>query len=1346
MNRYIWISLLVMALNSGAGAEPSAVALPPGVKAVWDLGKAYHETTPTRERICINGLWQWQPAEAKADQTPAGNWGYFKVPGCWPGIGDYMQKDSQTVYTHPSWKDRRLGSITAAWYERQITIPGDWAGRHVAISIEYLNSYAAVYVDGVKAGEVRFPGGEADLTSACRPGGTYRLSLLVVAMPLKGVMLSYTDSASAREVKGSVARRGLCGDVYLASTPSGPHMTDVRVDTSVRKQELTLDAAIEGLAADARYAFRTRIMKDGRTVKEFTSRTFQASDRSMGVPPMNQDHGQDARATGRIAFTEKWMPDKLWDIHTPQNQYDLEVSLVDAAGKVLDTGWTVRFGFRELWIEGRDFFLNGTRIFLCALPVDNAAVGAALANYEAVRESLERLKSFGINFVYTHNYGCEPGSHLSFTELLRAADDVGMLVSFSQPHFSHYEWQAPDADRNNGYARHAEFYVRAAQNHPAVVMYAMSHNATGYSEDMNPDMIDGIHDDRDQWAMRNVKLALRAEEIVKHLDPSRIVYHHASGNLGSMHPINFYPNFVPIQELSDWFEHWATQGVKPAFLCEYGAPFTWDWTMYRGWYKGQREFGSAAVPWEFCIAEWNAQFFGDKAFQISEPEKTNLRWEAKQFQAGRVWHRWDYPVEVGSTRFTERYPVFAMYLTDNWRAFRTWGVSAISPWECGHYWKLREGVDRSRKDFKVDWDGSQRPGFSPDYIDQRYERMDLAFERSDWIATEAAQTLIRNNRPLLAYLAGKPARFTSKDHNFYPRETVEKQIIIINNSREAVTCDVGWGLPHQTGPGGASPTLQDATGSKTVTVATGQQERIPLRFELPATLAPGRYELSASFKFSTGETQADKFSIDVLPLPTTVQVGAKIALFDPKGETGALLNKLGVPCQSVEAGADLSTVDTLIVGKAALTVAGPAPDIKRVRDGLKVIVFEQTADVLEKRFGFRVAQYGLRQVFARVPDHPLVARLAAQHLRDWRGEATILPSRLKYEMRPRYGPTIQWCDIPVTQVWRCGNRGNVASVLIEKPACGDFLPILDGGFGLQYSPLMEYREGKGLVLFCQMDVTGRTEDEPAADTLTRNLLRYVSAWKPVRGEGVSPLLSGSDPAGKMPAGRKAGPASPREAVYVGDPAGKSYLESTGISLGSYDGGSLSPNQVLIVGPGGGRKLTDRAAQIADWIKTGGNVLAIGLDEADANVWLPFQVAMKRAEHIAAYFEALAAPLEGIGPADVHNRDPRQLPLVSAGAWIVGDGVLAKAKDANVVFCQLAPWQFEGPQSNLRRTHRHVSFLVSRLLANLGVASSTPLLDRFHQPVDAAKPEKRWSNGLYLDQPEEWDDPYRFFRW
>ena len=1299
-----WVALTLWFMTSAPlanGAEPSAAALPEGVKIVWDTAKAYHETTPTRERICLNGLWRWQPAGGQSEEAPAGNWGHFKVPGCWPGTTDYMQKDCQTVYAHPSWKDQRLGGLSAAWYQREMTVPADWAGRRVLISAEYLNSFAAVFVDGKKAGEIRFPGGELEITPAIQPGGKHLLSLFVVAMPLKAVMLSYTDSASAREVKGSVARRGLCGDVFLVSIPRGPRLGGVKVDTSVRRQELTLGAEIEGLAADGAYSLRARILKEGQSLKEFKSPTFYAGDLK----------------ENRFGFTEKWMPDRLWDIHTPQNTWELELSLVDSSGKTLDTAHPARFGFREWWIDGRDFFLNGTRIFLSAVPFDNAQVGAAFASYAGARETLERLKSIGINFVYTHNYDCLPGSHLAFTELMRAADDAGVLVAFTQPHFSHYDWQAPDADQNNGYARHAAFYARAAQNHPSVVMYAMSHNSTGYSQDMNPDMIDGIHDPRDTWATKNVKLAMRAEAIVRRLDPGRIVYHHASGNLGSMHPINFYPNFVPIQELSDWFGHWGTEGVKPVFLCEYGAPFTWDWTMYRGWYKGRREFGSAVVPWEYCVAEWNAQFFGERAFQISEPEKANLRWEAKQFRDGRVWHRWDFPNQVGSTRFDEQYPVFARYLTDNWRSFRTWGVSAISPWEYGHFWKQREGVDQRRQELKVDWENLQRPGFSADYLDQRPERMDLAFGRSDWVATPAAQALLRNNQPLLAWLAGKPSAFTSKDHTFLPGETIEKQIIVINNSRETVGCECAWtlGLP------------QPVKGSQKITIATGQQERLPLRFQLPSTLAAGRYELEASFKFDHGEAQTDAFSIDVLEggrgaLP--LRPGIKTALFDPTGETRALLEQAGIQSQRVEAESDLSGFDLLIVGKSALTAGGAAPDISRVRDGLKVLMFEQTSEVLEKRFGFRVEEYGLRQVFPCMADHPILAGLTVENLRDWRGEATILPPRLKFDLNPKFSgaSTVSWCGLPVTRLWRCGNRGNVASVLIEKPVRGDFLPIVQGGFSLQYSPLLEYREGKGMVLFCQMDVTGRTENDPAAATLVRNLMQYVSNWKPL---------------------------PRRTALYAGEAAGKSHLESAGISAASCDGSNLSPGQLLVVGPGGGRALAGQKNAISNWLKTGGNLLAIGLDQTDADALLPFAVTLKKAEHISAFFEPMGAKslLAGVGPADVHNRDPRELSLVTAGLDIIGDGVLARAKDANIVFCQLAPWQFDGSkQSNLKRTQRRASFVVSRLLGNLGVAGATPLLDRFHQPIESAKPEKRWLEGFYLDQPEEWDDPYRFFRW
>src|SRR5207302_1026878 len=123
------------------------------------------------------------------------------------------------------------------------------------------------------------------------------------------------------------------------------------------------------------------------------------------------------------------------------------------------------------------------------------------------------------------------------------------------------------------------------------------------------------------------------------------------------------------------------------------------------------------------------------------------------------------------------------------RAFRTWGVSATSPWEHGHFWRLRDGVDKRRKELQTDWDNLQRPGLSADFVEHQDERIDTDFEDSDWVPTADGQAILRNNRPLLAYIGGRALRFTSKDHIFVPGETVEKQLIVLNNSRETVTGD-----------------------------------------------------------------------------------------------------------------------------------------------------------------------------------------------------------------------------------------------------------------------------------------------------------------------------------------------------------------------------------------------------------------------------------------------------------------------------------------------------------------------------------------------------------------------------
>jgi len=1288
----------------GQAAFGVNATLPAGVRAVWDMNKASHQKTPTRESICINGLWLWQPADRVTDAVPGDDWGYHKVPSPWPGTSNYMYKESQTFYPNPKWKDTSWKEMKMAWYQREIQIPADWAGRRITLYTEYLNSYAAVFIDGKKVGEMKFPWGNVEITGAVKPGGKHVLSVFVAALPRNEEITHWADAEGAVTTRATVERRGLCGDVFLTSTPAGARIGDVTVDPSVQKGTVTFDTAGGALGAGQNYTLRARVLDGGKPVQAFRSEAFTSAD----------------LRNGRFSFTKDWRPTKLWDTITPENLYTVEMELLNEGEKVLDELQPVRFGFREIRVEGRDFYLNGTRFYCFALPLDNGQMSPLGASYAGARQAMERLKKIGVNMMYTHNYNCEPGAHISFEEIMRAADDVGMLISMSQPHARGYQWRGNDSEKTNGYAEHAEFYVRMVQNHPSVAFYSMNHNTLGYSADMNPEWIDGLHDSQGKKQQRtdgSAQLGKRSEDVVRSFDSTRVIYHHSSGNMGQMFTSNFYLNFVPVQERSDWFEHWATEGVKPVFLCEYGVPLAMSWTLHRGWdkgkyYEGTRDYTNGKLQYQFCTAEWGSQFLGDRAYELTEPEKQDMRFEAKQWRANATWYRWNYPFRIhqAPVGVPNLDAVLSMYVTDNWRSYRTWGLSAYNIWGFNSLWALKGNVDQSRKELKVDWDAIQRPGFSPDYLENPYTRYDLAYRESDWEITEAGKALLRNNQPLLAYIGGKPDRFTSKDHNFVPGDAFEKQIILINNSRKTVTADCSWSL--------GLPARQE--GSRKVSVKTGEQERIPLRFTIPANVAAGSYTLTMTVRFGGEAAQTDRFEVNVMAKAPAVKAAGRIALFDPKGETKALLDGLGVRCDAVAANADLANYDMLIVGKQALTLDGPAPDIRRVREGLKVVLFEQASDVLEKRFGFRVQEYGLRQVFERVPDHPLLAGLKTENLRDWQGQATLVSYYVKSLAGPDHYVTVEWCGQKVTRPWRAGCWGNVASVLIEKPARGNFLPIIDGGFNLQYSPLMECREGKGLILFCQMDVTGRTTADPAASQLVNNILNYVSGYAPT---------------------------AERKLVYAGDARGLAHLKQAGLAPEPYAGGPLTQEQVLVVGVGAGRQLAANADAVKAFVKAGGHLVSVGMNADDVNVILPTPVTTKEAEHINAFFEAEGGKsvLAGTGPAEVMIRDPRPVDLISKGAQVVGNGVLARSADGNVVFCQLAPWEFDYKKLyHTKISYRRTSFLLNRLLANMGVNGSTPLLERFSRPVQGK--ETRWADGFYADDPITFDDPYRFFRW
>lgn len=114
-------------------------------KELFSLADAWRSSTPTREQISLNGLWQFHPvlpAEKTFQPPPAGSgWGYFKVPGAWPVHPNGMQ-----FYLSPLLLGEiRLDELGSAWYRREIEVPVGWNGRRILLNADMIQSRAKIF-------------------------------------------------------------------------------------------------------------------------------------------------------------------------------------------------------------------------------------------------------------------------------------------------------------------------------------------------------------------------------------------------------------------------------------------------------------------------------------------------------------------------------------------------------------------------------------------------------------------------------------------------------------------------------------------------------------------------------------------------------------------------------------------------------------------------------------------------------------------------------------------------------------------------------------------------------------------------------------------------------------------------------------------------------------------------------------------------------------------------------------------------------------------------------------------------------------------------------------------------
>lgn len=1216
-------------------------ALPAGAKLFWD-DEPVETQSATRSTICLNGLWKFSPAQSA--EPPKNGYGYIWVPGAWhnkigtlPGIASFA--------TGPEWKElpaqhnaAAWGQVGRAWYRRTLLIPAAWNGRQVFLNFNRVCTDAEIFINGKPAGRVIWPWGEVDITSHVKPGDKVELAVLVAALLDKTELTEFTGTAADQIFKKKIEldARGITGDVFLSSRPMTARVSDVFVKPSTRKGSLGLDVEISGLNQSGDLSFTARLLDEKGNVEK----TFTAAAKA------------SSQATQVLSLAFPWADARLWELGDPA-MYTL---MLKAEGPGISDEYAQRFGFREFWVDGTKFFLNNKEVRLRPRIAGVNEADRSKVSVELIDGSIAGMKAMGGNVQEFWPWDHWQRGTVRFHELWYDRADItgwGLIADFGSMRGFAERWDENPSERTE-WERLLRDEMRRVRNHPSILMWIHSPNRFGNGQDQNPLVIgnraalDSMYDGStwDKGTRKAVAGALKANETIRALDPTRPVTTHQGGLAGDVHTVNNYPSWQPLQEQEEWLGPWLAKGDMPFISIEFGFFPPCDFRRGRNSWQG-------SVRSELLQTEYLAAYFGNKAYETESP--ATRAWNPANLVKGQDYA---YPNKGGfyvHDPMTEEM-VFLMGL-NVYRSWRTAGITGgMLQWEHNHGFD-----DQVRVDGKAIY-AERRPITGPFLPGRRgaYVSNASAVEQY-WLTPPGAATRRGGEfwdiacQATMAWITGKDIpgdsmAFTAKDRHFATGSTVEKRISILNDSRRDESFDMEW----KAVAGGKEIGKGNAAGKITVS----ETRFLPLAFKLPAVTEKTDGIIKLRGRIGTN-AHRDSFAFRVYPAEAR-SVGT-IKIFDPAGLTAKLLTGLGYRVTAW----DGKPGDALVVvGRDALSPENKLPGSlsAHVTSGGRLMVFSQNEKWLSEAAGFRIGHQVLRRAFPVSATHPVCAGLDEADMQDFSGTGTFRSVETNLA-KWRTGGTPRWG-------WFNGSRGSVSSVPVEKPHAGAWRPILEADFDLAYSPLMELDYGKGRVTLCQLDLEDHVLLDPAAEKLAR--------------QSISWALNA--------------PLSPRvTAVYLGGNHGAELLTSLGLDYVKRD--RIGADTVMTV-VGESAQITDQELEAA--AQKGSRIIILAHD-GDSRFGLSWNApeAFSGSPAVPAWPETA-----GLSASDLRVRAPVKLSVMKQanGFEIAASGFLARKVigKGSIILSALNPGSFDADTlTYLRLTRWRTTRAVSQLLANAG---------------------------------------------
>lgn len=345
--------------------------------------------------------------------------------------------------------------LGVAWYQRDITIPAQWQGRHLKLFLERAHWQTTVWVD-----DKAYPPNDSLVAPhitdlGLLAPGPHRLSIRVdnrTQFPAAGHLV---DGHSVSDALGATWN-GIVGRIELIAT-SPVWIEDAQAFPNVTNKSALIKAKIgnaTGQAGAGHLAVGNDNEQPGAGHPVPTTHSAAATwDATGGQVEIEIPLGDDA---------------KTWDEYHPNLQ---RLLLHLQGGGAEDSAW-LTFGLREISHDDKTLLINGTpaNLRLTHFGGDFPLTGAPAMDVPSWKKIIQVCKDYGLNGLRFHSWFPPEAA-------FAAADEMGFYL---QPECGMWNDFGAQAMRERLYDE-TDRVLQAFGNHPSFILFSPSNEPRNYT-------------------------------------------------------------------------------------------------------------------------------------------------------------------------------------------------------------------------------------------------------------------------------------------------------------------------------------------------------------------------------------------------------------------------------------------------------------------------------------------------------------------------------------------------------------------------------------------------------------------------------------------------------------------------------------------------------------------------------------------------------------------------------------------------------------------------------------------------------------------------------------------------